>query len=162
MDNPMLERFLGTDEPLAASWSDMGIGAPTLIALAQLCSRAIAIGHVTAEDLTSEAKAILYAAHERGIIEVKCSNAAYESPSRLLTIYVETDTSSRIRFRDPRDPQQNILFLDGFRQLCANGLVMHHLYHEFSLTAAGFNHARQISPEGLETLLELGQAFGRE
>ena len=73
---------------------------------------------------------------ERGILEVKGCNTAYESPSRLLTVFVELEDESQIRFRDPRDAQQNVRFLEGFRQLCANGLVMHHLYHEFSLTGA--------------------------
>ncbi len=58
----MLERFLGTDGPLAASWNDMGFGAPTLIALAQLCSRVIATGQAATDSLSPEAKSILYAA----------------------------------------------------------------------------------------------------
>ncbi len=158
----MLERFLDTDGPLAASWSEMGVGAPTLIALAQLCSRSIVMGSTAMEELSSEAKAILFAARDRGIIEVKGSNKAYESPSRLLTVFVEIDETSKVRFRDPRDARQNIRFLDGFRQLCVNGLVMHHLYHEFSLTTAGFDHAKSLSSEGLEPWLEFGQPCGGE
>ncbi len=158
----MLERFLGTDEPLVVSWSEMGAGAPTLIALAQLCSRALVTGQTATPQLSSEAKAILIAARQRGIIEVKGSNTAYESPSRLLTVYVEIDEMSKIRFRDPRDPKQNIRFLNGFRELCASGLVMHHLYHEFSLTASGFDYAQGIDSEGLEPWLELGQPSGGE
>ncbi len=156
----MLERFLGADDPLTVSWNEMGAGAPTLIALAQLCSRAMAFGRAPTEELTPEAKAILYAARQRGILEVKGSNTAYESPSRLLTVFVETEANSQIRFRDPHDPKQNIRFLDGFRLLCANGYVMHHLYHEFSLTTAGFDRAHQLAPDGLESLLALGQPYG--
>ena len=72
------------------------------------------------------------------MLEVKGSNAAYESPSRLLTVFVETDDNTRIRFRDTQDVRQNVRFLDGFRQLCACGLVMHHLFHEFTSDARRF------------------------
>ena len=153
----MLERALGIDEMLAATWSEMGVGAPTLIALAHLCSRAWVTGPVAAEELSPEARAILYAAGRRGILEVKGSNAAYESPSRLLTVFVETADDIRIRFRDTQDVRQNVRFLDGFRQLCACGLVMHHLFHEFTLTPAGFELAATICPDEIRRLLDLGQ-----
>ena len=135
----MLERFLGNDGHISAGWSDLGLGAPTLIALAQLCSQAFCSCKVAETPLSPEAKAILYTARQRGILEVKGSNAAYESPSRLLTVFVELEDQSQIRFRHPRDVRQNIRLLEGFRELCCNGLLMHHLYHEFSLTSAGFS-----------------------
>ena len=156
----MLERFLNSDGPLSASWSELGSGAPTLIALAQLCSQAISTGKTGTTALLPEAQAILYTARERGVLEVKGSNVAYESPSRLLTVFVELEDQSQVRFRDPHDARQNVRFLEGFRQLCSNGLVMHHLYHEFSLTTAGFDHADTLSPTGLERLLELVQPCG--
>lgn len=153
----MLERFLGGDAHQPTGWTDLGSGAPTLIALANLCSQAISTGRVDTSSLSPEARAILYTARDRGLVEVKGSNTAYESPSRLLTVFVEMEDQSQIRFRHPRDPRQNVRFLEGFRELCANGLVMHHLYHEFSLTSAGFEYAESLSAEGLESLLELGQ-----
>jgi hypothetical protein len=153
----MLERALGIDELIAATWSEMGVGAPTLIAFAQLCSRAWVSGTAAHEELSPEAQAILFAAGRRGMLEVKGSNAAYESPSRLLTVFVETDYDTRIRFRDPHDVRQNVRFLDGFRQLCARGLVMHHLFHEFTLTPAGFELAATICPDEIRGLLDLGQ-----
>ncbi len=134
----MLERFLGNDGQLSAGWSDLGVGARTLIALAQLCSQALAASRVETAALSAEARAILYCARHRGVLEVKASNAAYESPSRLLTVFVETEDQSQIRFRHPREVRQNVRFLEGFRELCSSGLIMHHLYHEFSLTSAGF------------------------
>ena len=155
----MLERICGNDELLATTWNDMGVGAPTLIAFAQLCSRAM-IGGATTGEFSPEAKAILYAARDRGILEVKASNTAYESPSRLLTVFVELDDDTKIRFRDNRDPRQNVRFLDGFRQLCVAGLVMHHLYHEFSLTSAGFDLATTIEAREVEKLLDFGQECG--
>lgn len=153
----MLERFLGSDGLPSADWKELGAGAPTLIALAQLCSHAIATGRTDASSLSSEARAILYTARHRGILEIKGTNAAYESPCRMLTVFVEVDDHCQIRFRHPRNARQNVQFLEGFRQLCANGLLMHHLYQEFSLTSAGFDVAETLSPEGLEDLLELGQ-----
>ena len=153
----MLERFLGNDGSLISGWNALGSGAPTLVALANLCSQAISTGHVDTASLIPEARVILWTARDRGIVEVKATNTAYESPSRLLTVFVEVEDQTHMRFRHPRDARQNVRFLEGFRQLCANGLVMHHLYHEFSLTSAGFEFAETLSTEGLETLLELGQ-----
>ena len=153
----MLERSLGIDELLTATWTELGVGAPTLVAFAQLCSRAWVTGQGATEELSPEAKAILFTAGQRGMLEVKGTNAAYESPSRLLTVFVETADDTRIRFRDSRDVRQNVRFLDGFRQLCARGLVMHHLFHEFTLTPAGFEMAATICPDEIQRLLELGQ-----
>jgi hypothetical protein len=157
----MFERIEGHDAWLVASWNDLAVGAPTLIALANLCSRAMLNPPVTPAELTPEAQAILYAARERGILEVKGNNTAYESPSRLLTVFVELADGTQIRFRD-RDPRQNVRFLEGFRQLCVGALVIHHLYHEFSLSSAGFECAGAIEPAGIQNLLDLGRPCGPE
>jgi hypothetical protein len=152
----MLERYLGGESALAG-WKDLGEGAPTLIALAQLCGMAMISGKVDTESLSREAKAILYTARHRGILEIKGTDTAYESPSRLLTVFVEVEDQQQIRWRKAHDVQQNVRFLEGFRELCANGLVIHHLYHEFSLTSRGFQYAESLSPDGLEQLLEWAQ-----
>lgn len=154
----MLERNLESSRP--RRWDELGAGAPTLIALAELCSRAMAEQTCVTNGLSAEAKAILWAARQRGIIEVRGSNTAYESPSRFLTVYVELDEERRLRFRSRSDPAMNIRFFDGFRELCSTGLVMHHLYHEFSLTRAGFEFAATIAVHDVQTLLELGQECG--
>ncbi len=39
---------------------------------------------------------------------------------------------------------------------------MHHLYHEFSLTSAGFDHAATLSPEAFQELLQWRQPCGGE
>ncbi len=153
----MLDRVSGSDEMLTLLWSDMGVGAPTLIGLAQLCSRAMLCGTLLTEDLSAEAKAILLMAAQRGMLEVKPNNTAYESASRLLTVFVEIDDDTRVRFRHPRDVRQNVRFLEGFRQLCAGGLVLHHLFHEFTLTDAGFALAATIRPDEIRDVLELGK-----
>ncbi len=153
----MLDRVSGTDEILALLWSEMGLGAPTLIGLAQLCSRAVLTGAPPPINLTAEARAILFTAARRGVLEVRPSNTAYESASRLLTVFVEVDDETRVRFRHPRDVRQNVRFLEGFRQLCAAGLVFHHLFHEFTLTEAGFDLAATICPDGIRDTLDLGE-----
>jgi hypothetical protein len=152
----MLEHAFGGDGQLAATWNDLGVGAPAIGALAQLCSHAWVGGPTAPEGLTPEAQAILFAAGRRGVLEIKGTNAAYESASRLLTVFVEVDDDTRIRFRDARDVRQNVRFLEGFRQLCACGLVMHHLYHEFTLTSAGFELAAMIRPDEIQRWLDLG------
>lgn len=153
----MLERYLGGEGQGSLGWNELGCGAPTLIALAQLCSQAISSGVAAPSTLSPEARAILFRARQRGVLEVKGSNTAYESPSRLLTVFVEVEHQEQIRFRHPTDVRQNVRFLEGFRELCAGGLVMHHLYHEFSLTSAGFQRAESLTDQGLEALLELGR-----
>ena len=128
--------------------------------MAQLCSRAIVAGPLADDELSPEAKVILFTAGQRGILEIRGSNTAYESPSRLLTVIVELDAEARVRFRDPGNIEQNVRFLEGFRQLCAHGLVMHQLCHEFTLTVAGFQRASTICPDEIQGLLELGQPCG--
>ena len=61
-------------------WEELGEGAPTLIAFARLCSDALAENRCEAvEELTEEARAILYVARNRGAVEIKGVNHAFES-----------------------------------------------------------------------------------
>ena len=127
-------------------WDELGFGAPTLIAFARLCSEALASTRPLAvEGLGAEARTILYAARRRGSLEIKGVNNAFDSSERLLAICVELDADRRVTFRRRGEPELTIRFLDGFRQLCCSGLVMHHLFREFSLTRAGFELARTIA-----------------
>ncbi len=51
--------------------------------------------------------------------------------------------------------------LAGFRELCATGLVMHHIYGTFSLTKEGFELARTIPEEEVAaTLQEATEIYG--
>ncbi|TVS09156.1 MAG: hypothetical protein EA424_27740 [Planctomycetaceae bacterium] len=139
-------------------WEELGAGAPTLMAFAQLCSGAL-VNNRTEPDkpLDDEARAILYAARHRGFIEIKGVNHAFESSERFLTVCVELDLERQLIFKRRDDPELTIRFLDGFRQLCAGGLVMHHIYRDFSLTRAGFERARAISKHSLTVLTQLAE-----
>lgn len=151
------------DSYLSGSWEALGAGAPVLVALSQLSSQAMAdCGSLmpASEELLPEAKAILYAAKNRGMIELKAQNAAFEAPSRMIAVYVEIDETQTIAFRDPLKPETTVQFLEGFRQLCSKGLVMHHIYRDFSLTSKGFELARQLVKEEVQPWLDKGTEFG--
>jgi hypothetical protein len=136
-------------------WDELGFGAPTLIAFARLCSEALAAPRPLAEEsLGVEARIILYAARRRGALEIKGVNNAFDSSERLLAVCVEVDADRQVVFRRRDDPELTIRFLDGFRQLCVSGLVMHHLFREFSLTRAGFELARTIPRQDVAILEE--------
>ncbi len=152
------------DNYLSGSWDALGAGAPVLVALSQLCSNAMvesnAASTLQASDLSPESKAILVASRERGVIEIKAVNAAFEAPSRMLAVYIELDESQTIAFRDPHAPEVTVRFLEGFRLLCEKGLVMHHIHRDFSLTQRGFELARTISKEEVQPWLDKGTEFG--
>lgn len=152
------------DSYLSGSWEALGAGAPVLVALAQLCSQAMvgrdAAKPTTADGLMPEAKAILVAARDRGLVEVRGVNTAFDPAARLLAVYVELDPNQTIAFRDPENPEITISFLEGFRQLCERGLVMHHLHRDFSLTKRGFEIARTIQKREVQTWLDKGSEFG--
>ena len=151
------------DSYLSGSWEALGAGAPVLVALSQLSSKAMAdCDALPAESaaLLPEAKAILFAAKGRGMIELKAQNAAFEAPSRMIAVYVEIDETQTIAFRDPQKPEITVKFLEGFRQLCSLGLVMHHIYRDFSLTSKGFELARQFTKEEVQPWLDKGTEFG--
>jgi hypothetical protein len=107
-----------------------------------------------------EAKAILVAARGRGVIEVRGVNTAFDPAARMLAVYVEIDETQTIAFRDPNEPEVTVRFLEGFRQLCALGLVMHHLHRDFSLSTAGFELAKLIQRDDVLAWLEKGSEFG--
>ncbi len=152
------------DNYLSGSWDALGAGAPVLVALSQLCSNAMvdlnAASPIDVEQLSPEAKAILVASRDRGVIEVKAVNAAFEAPSRMLAVYVELDEVQTIAFRDRNEPEVTVRFLEGFRVLCQKGLVMHHIHRDFSLTSRGFEIARTISKQEVQPWLDKGTEFG--
>lgn len=154
-------KLMPVDHYLHGSWEALGAGAPVLVALAQLTSQAI-IDQPECDPakLSGEAKAILVAAKARGVIEIKGSHTAFEAPSRMLAVYIEIDDTRTIAFRDPEKPEVTVRFLEGFRQLCAYGLVVHHTHRDFSLTQQGFDLARSLPTKELKPWLDQGREFG--
>lgn len=152
------------DNYLHGSWEALGNGAPVLVALAQLCSeRWVRHEHADAEtaaQLSKPAQAILYAARKRGTIEIRAVNSAFDAAARLLAVYVEVDEDQTIAFRDAAKPAVTVRFLEGFRELCEHGLVLHHIYRDFSLTSEAFQIASGLSREELETELQQATEFG--
>ena len=139
-------------------WEELGIGAPTLIAFARLCSDALAANYPEPPlPLSEEARAILYLARRRGAMEIKGINHAFDSSERFLAVCVEVDLERTFILKRRDDPELTVRFLDGFRQLCASGLVMHHLLRDFSLTLRGFEVARSIRQEDVPVLGALAE-----
>lgn len=156
-----VSKLTPVDHYLTGSWEALGSGAPVLVALAQLTSQAMVDQpKVELEQLSPEAKAILFAAQHRGMIEIKGSHTAFEAPARMLAVYIELNESQTIGFRNPGDPEVTVRFLEGFRQLCAAGLVMHHTHRDFSLTTQGYALARSIIQKDIQTWLDQGREFG--
>lgn len=150
------------DNYLHGSWEALGNAAPMLVALAQLASdswvkRPKATG---ADDLSGAARAILFAARQRGIVEIKAVNSAFDAASRILAVYVEMDDERTIAFRDPADPAVTIEFLEGFKELCAGGLMLHHIHRDFSLSTSGLEIARAVKQEDVQELLDKASEFG--
>ena len=51
-------------------------------------------------------------------------------------------------------------FLEAFRELCAAGLVVHQIDHEFALSDRGFALADRIDAAELADVLALGEPVG--
>jgi hypothetical protein len=150
------------DNYLYGSWEALGAGAPVLVALAQLTSEALLRPRKLSIDqlyacLSNESKAILFVARTRGMIEIKGSHTAFEAPARMLSVYVDLDDHKCYSFRDSSSPEVTVRFLEAFRDLCSLGLVLHHSHRDFSLTPNGFQVARLIDRETIETWLAMGQ-----
>ncbi len=151
------------DNYLHGSWEALGNGAPMLVALAQLCSERWVRGSqqpTEIDSLSGEAKAILFSARDRGIIEIKAVNSAFDTAARLLAVYVELDDEHTIAFRDSKNPAVTVQFLAGFRELCDHGLILHHIYRDFSLAPAALQLARKIEREQVQYLLDKATEYG--
>jgi hypothetical protein len=148
------------DPRWAATWQELGQGAPTLGGLARLCSQALATGGDRSIVLSPEARAIMFAARERAMIEVKGSNRAFDAPARMLAVYIEVAPDRTLIFRRKDDPVFTIRFLAGFQELCQAGLVMHHIYHDFSLTREGLAEGAKIQEAEVAALLAQATELG--
>jgi hypothetical protein len=152
------------DNYLHGSWEALGNGAPMLVALAQLCSERwvnqSTLPTTEVADLSPEACAILFAARNRGTIEIRAVNSAFDAAARLLAVYVEVTDEQTIAFRDPSDPSVTAKFLEGFRQLCNRGLILHHIYRDFSLTSRALTLAAALDEASLREHLDKATEFG--
>lgn len=164
-DQRLLAEHQAFHGEMAASWEAMGEGGPTLSALAALCARTLlsqppASSPAASEPLSLEAMAILYSARDRGIIEVRGVKTAFETPGRLLAIYVEESEHRTIAFRSREQPEITVRFFDGFCELCRSGLILHHLHRDFTLSRRGFEVARTIDRREIEDQLAAATEFG--
>ena len=155
------------DNYLHGSWEALGNAAPVLVALAQICSETWARSGKSADEpnelltrLSPAAKAILFAAKGRGIIGIRAVNSAFDAAARLLAVYVEVDNERTIAFRDSSNPAVTIEFLEGFRELCQLGLIMHHIYRDFSLTSDALATAKLVEESSVREWLDQATEFG--
>lgn len=159
MKRMTLPRYLSQADSNSNELEELLAGLPTISAFARLCGNVL-VGSLDANrspvDLSSEAQAILCAARQCGILEIKGTQQEFESARRLLAIYVETAPGCYLVFRNQRDPQVTLRFLDGFRELCVAGFVMHQMGAEFSLTSRGFEHAASLDESSLQVYLDMG------
>ena len=154
-DNPSMTipPFLG-DNPSGSMWDDLGKGAPTIMSLARLCGEALGRPPSHPESLSDEACCLLYLGRERGAFEVKATDNAFDAIDRFLTVHVEIREDELLPMKIRSDAAATSRLFAGFCELCAGGWVMHHIYRDFSLTPAGFEHAQAIPRERIELLLE--------
>ena len=136
-----------------AAWDELGAGAPTVVAYAAICSQAMVSAAPAPSSLSLPARTILFAARERGVFEIKGTYDAFEATARLLAVCVMLEDEQTLVFLNSEEPELTIRFLDGFRELCRAGLMMHHMYREFSLTGRGFDWARKVVREEVTPLL---------
>ena len=157
----MLPRFK-TDDEDGLKWDDLAEGAATILGLARICSRSFGQVEPPEIELSPEANAILFAARERGVIEIVGKKNAFDSVDRFVSVHVEYEPHHFLAFKRKEEPKQTIQFVEGFKQLCVSGLVMHQMLREFSLTMAGFKKASGITEESVKDKLEFATEIGYE
>lgn len=153
----MLPRNLNTQDPQSGMWQQLGDGVPTVAGFAGLCSRVIAGLVDPPSKLSAEANAILVAAAGRGVIDIRISKDSFDSLDRFVAVCVEVGEEERLLFKQKANPRQTLRFLEGFRELCQAGLVMHHAYKDFSLTLAGFEAAEVLDRDEFKELLAFAE-----
>lgn len=157
----MLPRFKSDDED-GLKWDHLAEGAATILGLARICSRSFSQQTPAEIELSLEAKAILFAARERGVIEIVGKKNAFDSVDRFVSVHVEHEPHQFLSFKRKEDPEQTIKFVEGFKQLCIGGYVMHHMLREFSLTMTGFEAARKIAESEVKAKLDFANELGYE
>jgi len=141
---------------------ELAEGVPTVAGMAMLCSRSLAgFGNEPPQEpaampeLWREALVILVAAQERGLIELRGQADSFDSSQRLIAVAVEKDQDKRIVFRSKGDPAWTMSYVEGFRQLCRHGLVVHQFGREFVLSGTGFRLGRTLNASEFADELQL-------
>ncbi len=152
----MLLRNMGDQAAKQTAWQDLAEGAPTILGFAGLCSSALMQPNdgCSAEQLTAEAKTILVLAASRGTIDIRANRDSFDSADRFLAVCVEYELEHRLLFLNKENPQQTVRFLEGFRELCQQGLVLHHLQRDFSLSGRGFELAKSLRRDDFSELIQ--------
>lgn len=155
----MLPRNLdgSRDSTQPAGWVELGQGIPTLMAFAQLASRALSHPVGDATSLSRHAKALLVAARQFGTFELRGNTESFQSADRLLAVCVETEDQQYLVFKQPSSPRRTMEFLEGFRQLCAAGFVIHQSHREFAMSADGFAVADSLNSADYSEELSFGR-----
>lgn len=154
----MLSKNIAMDDDLALlAGRELARGMATISGFAVLCSRAVAGLCRSPVELGRQAEAILACAADRGLIELRMQTDRIDSSERLLAVTIEMGENTRRTLRKKSDPAWTMEFLEGFRRLCLNGLVMHLAGSEFVLTSAGFGLARGLDATAYAAELEGAQ-----
>jgi len=119
-----------------------------------LCSKAMLEGPRPAAALSKEAEAILWSAQQRGVLELKGGYTAYSGAARLLAVCIEQQDESTLEFRSTTNVEITTRYIEGFRQLCQHGLILHHLFRDFSLSQYGFERAKTVDPAAAKRMLD--------
>lgn len=128
-------------------WEDLQQSAPTVMAIAQVCSMAIVQPEpVPPDELTDEARTLLYVGRERGVYELKGDWEAFDASQRLLSVSVEVAEQVHWLFKQPGQIEKTMQFLSGFIEICRCGWMTHQWQREFVLSAEGFAVAGQVQP----------------
>lgn len=139
----MLLRNLNTADQTGALLQEMSEGLPTISAFARLCGHALA-GEIQAVTVSQEALTLVAACGDQGTFDIRGDKDGFESAERFLAVCVEVGPSRRLLFRDKSNPRQTMLYLEGFRQLCQSGFIMHHMMKDFSLSKTGYELAETL------------------
>jgi len=151
--------FFASAAGQAGIWKELTFSVPTLAALAELAAMRLVNCSAEYYDLSFEALAILSITRDRGIIELKSNNTEFESAQRMLAVYAEKTPDTHVMFRSREEPEITVRFLEGFRELCDAGLVMHQVAGEFSLTVRGFDKAKTINTDSVAAYVDQGDVF---
>jgi len=144
----MLPRYTSSESLSIPGWNELGESVPVIAALANLAARAwTENASERSRELSHEAKVLLAAAAVRGIFELRTTPAEFDSSDRMLAVSVERPEQRRLVFKRSGEPRRTLRYLEAFRELCEQGLVIHQLQKEFSLTERGFALASSLAQE---------------